>query len=85
MITGTTRVTVTWIWGHEICRVFLEDAGTPTLHIASAGLKVRRSLPGTVSMLVSIFPDMARSFAYRPPVRSSTILRVRADRVDHAL
>jgi hypothetical protein len=48
----------------------MEDAGVSTLHIASAGFIVGRSLPGTVSMLVSVFPDKARSFEYRPPVRS---------------
>ena len=63
----------------------MEDAGVSTLHIASADLIVGQSLPGTVSRLVSVFPDKARSFEYRPPVRSHTMQRVRADRVDHAL
>jgi hypothetical protein len=63
----------------------MEDVGVSTLHISSADLIVRRSLPETVSMLVSVFPDKARSFEYGPPVRSHTMLRVRADRVDHAL
>jgi hypothetical protein len=61
------------------------DAGALTLHIAPMGLIVEQSLPGTVSMLASVFFDKERSFEYRCSVRSRTMLRVRADGVDHTL
>jgi hypothetical protein len=71
--------------GHQRYPAFMGDASASTLHIASVGLIVERLLPGTVSMLVPILFDKGRSFEYRYSVRCRTMLRVRADRVDHTL